>query len=133
MNRILMAWRMRPVLTLVFLLACAVTVGFAGSFVYQTVYWAAHEEEPIQPWMTVGYIARSWDLNGREIDAIAGLPLPEVKGRPQPLSEIAADRGVPVAEIIAKVEAAIATLRAEEAARHGGKDGDKAGDEGPEE
>jgi hypothetical protein len=119
MNRFLTLWRARPWLTSAFLMACALTLVFAGSFVYRTAYWALHAEEEIRPWMTVGYVARSWDLNGRDIDRVAGLPLPEVKGRPQPLSEIAADRGVPVAEVIAEVEAAIATLRAEEAARNG--------------
>ncbi|MES2914840.1 MAG: hypothetical protein V4753_06945 [Pseudomonadota bacterium] len=129
MNRILSLWRARPWLTSAFLLACAATLFFTGRLVVQTVYWAAHQEEAVQPWMTVGYVARSWDLNGREIDAIAGLPLPEVKGRPQPLSEIAADRGVPVAEVISQVEAAIQTLRAQEAARQDDKSrGDKDGE-----
>lgn len=50
------------------------------------------------------------------------LPLPGVKGRPQPLSEIAAERGVPVSEVIATVEAAVAELRAERDAAHDGKD-----------
>lgn len=107
-------WRQRPFLVSAFLAAVALTLFFAGSFLYHAVYWATHADEPIRPWMTVGYIARSWDLNGREIDEIADLPLPEVKGHPQPLREIARDRGVPVSEIIAEVEAAIATLRARE-------------------
>jgi hypothetical protein len=114
MNRMVTLWRARPWLTSAFLLACAVTLFFAGRFTVYTVYWATHQEQPVQAWMTVGYVARSWGLDGREIDALAGLPLPEVKGRPQPLSEIAADRGVPVSEVIAEVEAAVATLRAEE-------------------
>jgi hypothetical protein len=120
MNRLLILWRAQPVLTSAFVLACAATVFFAGTFIYHAIYWAQHRDQAIQPWMTVGYISRSWNLNGREIDAAAGLPTPDVKGHPQPLSEIAADRGVPVSDIIAKVEAAIATLRAEEALRHGG-------------
>ncbi|MBA3910344.1 MAG: hypothetical protein C0524_10795 [Rhodobacter sp.] len=109
-------WRKRPILTTAFLLACAVTLFFSGRFVVQAVYWANHQEEPVSPWMTVGYIARSWGLKPRELDAEAGLPLPEVKGRPQPLSEIARERGVPVEELIADVEAAIVTLRAQEEA-----------------
>jgi hypothetical protein len=133
MKRILILWRIRPVLTSAFVLACAVTLFFTGRFTVQTVYWALHSEVEVQPWMTVGYVARSWDLNGREIDALAGLPLPEVKGRPQPLSEIAADRDVPVAQVIAEVEAAIATLRAEEAAQHGGPEGGADGTKGQDE
>ena len=106
-------WRKRPLLTTAFLLACAATLFFSGRFVVQAVYWATHQEEPVRPWMTVGYVARSWGLEPMELDLAAGLPLPEVKGRPQPLSEIARDRGVPVEAVIADIEAAIATLRAQ--------------------
>ncbi len=105
-------WRRRPVLTSAFVLACAVTLFFIGRVVYSGIYWASHQDDPIKSWMTVGYIARSWDLDGREIDAIAGLPLPEVKGHPQPLREIARDRGVPVEDVIAEVARAIVILRA---------------------
>lgn len=115
-TRLLTLWRARPWLTSAFLLACAVTLFFAGRFTAYTVYWASHREMPVEPWMTVGYIARSWGLEPRALDAEAGLPVPEVLGRPQPLAEIARDRGVPVAEIIAEVEAAIETLRAGKAA-----------------
>lgn len=111
-KRLRQAWRDRPWLTSAFLFACVATLFFAGRFTFQTVYWASHQDEPVRPWMTVGYVARSWDLNGREIDALAGLPLPEVKGHPQTLQEIARDRGIPVEDVIAEVEAAVAELRA---------------------
>ncbi|MBL9050614.1 MAG: hypothetical protein JNK19_10935 [Tabrizicola sp.] len=110
------AWRQRPWLTTAFVIACAATLFFAARFTFYTVYWATHQEEPVRPWMTVGYVARSWGLEPRALDEVAGLPLPEVKGRPQPLSEIARDRGVPVETVIAEVEAAIETLRAREEA-----------------
>lgn len=115
MKRLFMAWRARPWLTSAFVLACAVTLFFAGRLVFFTAYWATHREMPVQGWMTVGYVARSWGLDPRELDAAAGLPVPEVKGRPQPLSEIARDRGVPLSELVAEVEAAVAELRAREA------------------
>jgi hypothetical protein len=111
-DRLKAAWQARPGLTFAFLLACAVTLGFTGSFAYHTVYWATHQNVAVRPWMTVGYVARSWNLDGREIDTLAGLPMPEVKGHPQTLKEIASDRGVPVADVIAEVEAAVKTLRA---------------------
>jgi uncharacterized membrane protein YgcG len=113
-SRFLRLWRQQPLLGSAFLLAVAVTLFFAASTVWNAVYWAMNREQPVSPWMTVGFVGRSWDVDPREIDRIAGLPLPEVKGRPQPLSEIAADRGVPVEDIILKVEAAIALIRAEE-------------------
>ncbi|NHB77212.1 hypothetical protein [Rhodobacter calidifons] len=108
-------WRMRPILTTAFLIACAVTLFFSGRFVVTAIYWANHQEEPIRPWMTVGYIARSWNLTPPQIDQAVGLPGPKVKGHPQPLSEIARDRGIPVEELIAEIEAAVQTLKAAEA------------------
>jgi len=112
MKRLFTAWEKRPVLTTAFLLACAVTLFFAGRLVFFTAYWATHREMPVEPWMTVGYVARSWGLDPRELDAAAGLPVPEVKGRPQTLKEIAEDRGVPVEAVIAEVEAALDEMRA---------------------
>lgn len=112
MQRMLGLWRARPWLTAAFLLACGITLFFAGRFTVYTVYWATHREMTVQPWMTVGFVARSWGLDPRDLDLLAGLPLPEEKGKPQPLAEIARDRGVPVEVVIAEVEAAILTLRA---------------------
>lgn len=105
-------WRQRPVLVSLFVLASMLTVFFGARFVGQALYWAdpAHHHQRVEGWMTVGYIARSWHLEARDLDKLADLPGPKAKNRPQPLSEIAADRGVPLAELIAEVEAAIATL-----------------------
>lgn len=113
-GRLRLAWRTRPRLTLAFLLACAVTLFFAGRFLVQAVYWSSHQDLPVRPWMTVGYIARSWDLDPREIEAAAGLPGPAERGSPKPLVEIAKDRGVPVEAVIADIEKAVARLRAEQ-------------------
>lgn len=111
MTRLLRLWRRHPVLLGAFVLALGLSVFFAGRLVLRTIYWAQHGEMAVQGWMTVGYVGRSWGLDPREIDAIAGLPVPE-RGQPLTLDQIARDRGVPVAEVIAAVEAAIATLRA---------------------
>lgn len=103
-------WRMRPILTSAFVLACAVTLFFGGRVVYDAVYWANHRNVELRGWMTIGYIARSWGVKPPELDALTGLPGPKVKGHPQPLAEIAKDRGVPVADVIAEVQAAITIL-----------------------
>ncbi len=106
-------WRKRPYLTSAFALACAVTLFFTVRFLASAIYWAnpAHQNEAVKPWMTVGYIARSWQLDGGQINLLARLPGPKEKGHPQPLVEIAKDRGVPVADVILDVEKAIAVLR----------------------
>lgn len=104
-------FRRHPWLTSALVLAVVLTVFFAGRFVIGAVYWAQHRQEPIRGWMTVGYIGKSWDLDPREIDAAAGFPLPQ--GHPLTLEEIARQRGVPVADIIAQAEATVAKLQAE--------------------
>jgi hypothetical protein len=106
-------WRQRPFLVSAFVLATLLTLFFGGRLVVQAVYWSnpAHHNQEVQGWMTAGYIARSWHLKGPDLDRLAGLPGPKVKGHPQPLAEIAKDRGVPVSQVIAEVEAAIAQLK----------------------
>lgn len=108
-------WRQRPVLVSAFGLAVALTMFFAVRLVVQGIYWAnpAHHNQQVRDWMTIGYIARSWDLPPPKLDGLTGFAGPKVKGHPQTLREIAADRGVPVAQVIAETEAAIAQLKAE--------------------
>lgn len=106
-----MLFRRHPWLTSALVLAVVLTLFFAGRFVVGAVYWAQHKQEPIRGWMTVGYIGKSWDLDPREIDAAAGFPLPQ--GRPLTLEEIARQRDVPLADIIAQAEATVARLQAE--------------------
>lgn len=107
-------WRNHPKALTGFLLGAAVTLFFAVRFVSSFLYWhdPAHIHEAVKPWMTIGYVAQSWGLHAPEIDAAAGLPKPE-KGHPFTITEIARQKGVSEAEIIALVEATVAKLLAE--------------------
>lgn len=109
--------KQRPFLVAAFVLATALTLFFSVRLVARAIYWSnpAHHNEMVQEWMTVGYIAKSWRLDPAELDLAAGLPGPQAKGHPQPLVEIAKDRGVPVADVIAEVTAAIAVIKAKPA------------------
>jgi len=113
--------RHHPWLALAFVLALGLTAFFGVRFVRHAIYWSdpAHRNEQVAGWMTVGYIARSWGLDPHDIDAEAGLPRPDqtATGRPMTLQQIADERGVPVGEVIADVEGAIARLRLREAAQ----------------
>lgn len=108
--------RRHPLLVSAFVLFTALALFFVGRLAYRVVYWSTHHDQPVAEWMTVGYIGHSWHLDPRAIDAAAGLPPPA--GHPLTLGEIAQQRGVPVEQVIASVEAAIAKLQAE---RHGNK------------
>ncbi|WP_149142171.1 hypothetical protein [Gemmobacter caeruleus] len=110
--------RRHPVLVAAFTLALCAALFFAGRLVVQTVYWSQHRNEAVQPWMTIGYVGRSWGLPPREIDARADLPVPE-SGHPKTLQQIADERGIAVAEVIALVERTVAEMRAERAAGGG--------------
>ena len=108
-------WRRHRLLVSAFVLACALALFFAARFTVQAIYWANHRDEGITPWMTLGYIAHSWQVRPQEIEARVGLPPPQ--GHPKPLVELAGEQHVTVAELITRIEAAIAAIRAEEAAR----------------
>lgn len=102
-------FRRHPYLSGAFAFAVLLTLFFAARFITGAVYWAGHQSEPVQPWMTVGYVGHSWGIDPRQINLIAGLPLPD--GHPLMLSEIAARDGAPVSEVISRVEAAVAQLK----------------------
>lgn len=107
-------FREHPYASSGFVLAFAVTLFFTVRVISSAIYWAdpAHHNETVKPWMTVGYIAKSWDLDPRQIDQITGLPTPEGHG-PWTLQEVADARGVPIEEIISQVNAALALMTAE--------------------
>lgn len=109
-------WRRHPFVLSAFVLAMALTTFFAVRLGVQAVYWAnpAHHNQAIEGWMTAGYIGKSWGVDPVALDTLAGLPLPQEKGRPQPLVEIARDRGVPLDALIAHVEASLQTLLAQQ-------------------
>ena len=119
-NRIRQAMHKRPKATAVFLVAAGVTVFFAVRLLLHALFWGPPGPRPLESWMTVGVVARMHHLDPREIDARAGLPLPDP--RPYTLAQIAEDRGVPVEEIYTLVNTAVAELKVREAADDQGHD-----------
>ena len=117
----LLALRRHPWLTAAFVVFTALALWLLVETFDHARGWRGAPEEEVRPWMTVGYVGRSWNLDPRAIDGVAGLPLPVEAGRPLTLQEIANQRGVPVEDIIVLVEEAIRTLREEE--RGEGQDG----------
>jgi hypothetical protein len=116
LRKALKIFRRHPLLSGTFLLALALTLFFGISALSRAIYWAQHQRDPVAPWMTVGYVARSWGLHPKEIDERANLPHPP--GHPMTLREIASERGVPVQDIITLVEKTVDDLLAEQAQKH---------------
>jgi hypothetical protein len=103
--------RRHPVLSTAFALAVAVTLWLLVGVISHAVGWAGHRDEPLAPWMTIGYVGRVHGVPPREIDALAGFPTPQEAGHPLTIQEIATRQGKSVEEVIAETEAALADLR----------------------
>ena len=99
-------------LRIAFGLALVVTLGFGLRFAAGVVYWAnpANRDQPVEAWMPVGFVARSWQVPPEFLAEALGIP--ESERTRQTLEQIARARGTPVAEVIVTLETAIAGWRA---------------------
>lgn len=87
-------WRTNRWLALSFLLTLTLALFFiirAGVFF---VYWQNHADEPVEGWMTVRYIARSYRVDPKIVHDAIGLPKTGPDRRP--LIKIARETGQPL-------------------------------------
>lgn len=92
-------------------LAFVLVVSFTGLFAVRTVrraiYWHYHQDEPIRPWMSLGYIAHSYNVPPWVLRQALGLP-PKTNGPDRrPIREIAREQNRSVNEVIAILQEAI--------------------------
>lgn len=68
-------WENHKLLLLAFLLASAMTLMFAARLIMVTVYFSnpAHQNQPIEGWMTPRYLAFSYDLKADELEQVLGV------------------------------------------------------------
>jgi hypothetical protein len=92
-----------------FVVAAVGSAVFATRFVAQTVYWSMHREEPIEGWMPLRYVAHSHGVEPSLL--FDALDLPPDRWDRRPIRDIAAAQGVPIADVRAKLEGAIAEAR----------------------
>ena len=96
-------------------LAFVIVVSFTGLFAVRTVrraiYWHHHKDEPIRPWMSLGYIARSHGVPASVL--YQALNLPPKTGGPdrRPIREIAREQNRSVDEVIVILQDAIVHAR----------------------
>ena len=78
-------------LTGVFVVALILATMLAARTVRSAIYWRLHHQEPIAGWMTVNYVARSYDVPPDVLWKALGLPEPRPPARPdrRPLRDIA--------------------------------------------
>ncbi|PWJ20545.1 hypothetical protein [Jannaschia seohaensis] len=87
------------------------TALFAVRGIVQLVYWSdpAHQDQALEPWMPVGFVARSYGVEREALAASLGLD-PEAN-RGLSLKELAKMRGQTFEETSREVEAAIQDIR----------------------
>lgn len=98
-------WRHNRWLTLSFLITLTLALVFiirAGVFF---VYWQQHQDEPIEGWMTVRYVAHSYRVDPKVVHDAIGLPQTGPDRRP--LIRIAREDGKPLDQITERVLEAI--------------------------
>jgi hypothetical protein len=100
-------WRQWLVM-LAFVLVVCVTGLFVVRTVRRAIYWHYHQDEPIRPWMSVGYVAHSYNVPPWVLHQALGLPM-----RPdrRPIREIAREQHRSVNEVIAILQNAIVHSR----------------------
>ena len=105
-------WRDHRLLTAAFLVAGALTTFFAIRLVASWIYWndPARRDVEIAGWMTPRYVAHSWRLPPEIVAETLGLD--RHAGSPPTFAELAAERGVTVEDLAARIESAAETHRA---------------------
>ncbi|WP_298906676.1 hypothetical protein [uncultured Aliiroseovarius sp.] len=105
-------WAAAPVATVVLVVALMASTFFGVRTVVNWVYWSdpAHVDQPIAGWMTPHYVAHSWDIPRPVMIEALALGEGDPKGRN--LKRLAEAQGIPLDELIARIEAAIMAHRA---------------------
>ena len=101
-------WPQRAVVA-AFILVAGFTAFQASRAVRHALYWSHHRDEPIHGWMSVGYVARSYQVPPHLLYEALGLQhQPHDR---KPIRQIATEQNRPVREIIDVLQAAIARAR----------------------
>jgi hypothetical protein len=93
---------------LAFVLVLSFTALFAVRTVRRAIYWHYHHDEPIRPWMNLGYIAHSYNVPPWVLHQ--ALSLPQKPDR-RPIKDIAREQNRSVEEVIARLQDAIIHAR----------------------
>lgn len=103
-------FRRHPVLAALLAVALVGLLWFGGRFVSQVIYFSdpAHRNEALAPWMSPGYVGRSWGLPPEVIRDVMNLS-PAQRGRT--VAEVAARLGVTLPELEQRIRDAKAAHR----------------------
>ncbi len=106
-------WQNHKLLLLAFVLAAGITILFAVRLVVVTVYFSnpAHQNQPLEGWMTPRYLAYSYDLTFEELEQMLGID-PTGVSRIH-LNNLLKDQGITLKELQSRLDAIKARKAAE--------------------
>lgn len=102
-------WRTNRLLVIAFAVALSLTIIFGVRTAAFYIYWSAHQNVPVAGWMSPGYVAKSYRVDVEVVRAALGLDLQSRDRRP--IGRIAAERSLPVEQLIRDVNEAIEAAR----------------------
>ncbi len=112
MKIIKLLWQKHRLLLLGFSLATLVTVGFLTKFTISLIFWSNNRDVTIEPWMPIGYIARSYEVDRNWLFGQTGLAEEDLIAR-MTIEDAAKAAGITYLEMQAQLLAAIEAERAE--------------------
>src|SRR6267154_2024281 len=102
-------WKQWVVMAALALVVLATGV-FAVRTVRRAMYWRAHRDEAIRPWMSVPYVAHSYRVPPHVLYQALGIP-PQPHDR-RPIKQIAREQNRSIDEVTSILQDAIARARA---------------------
>jgi len=105
-------WQKHRLLLVGFSVASLITLVFLTKFTLSLIYWSTHVDAPIETWMPVGYIARSYDVDRDWLMQQTGLTDGEFHARLS-IKDAAVKAGISFEEMRARLLLAIQEQRGE--------------------
>ena len=98
-----LAWKHHPWLSLAFVGALLLSVGFVIKTVGVAIYWSQpeHQKQDLQAWMTPRYVLHSWDSEREDVINLLG---ENEKYKGMTLGQIADDMELPFAEFAVQMQ-----------------------------
>jgi hypothetical protein len=102
--------KQRWVALMALLAVVSATSALATHTVHRFIYWQTHADEPIRPWMSVGYVSRAYRVPRELLYQALQLPVPQGRDK-RPISNLARLQKRAMQQEIDLLESAIARSR----------------------
>ena len=112
MTKLKYLWQNHRLLLIGFAFFTLLTLAFLMKFVVSVIYFANNRDVAIEPWMPIGYIARSYEVDSDWLAAQTELPDGYFRPR-ESIKDAAKEAGISFEDMRARILSAIEEQRAE--------------------